>query len=186
MSILGTRIGIALVVLALVIPSGCSRGPSLQDYYGDLERIREQLDESGKKLQEDSAAQMQTATTDEAQLVVFREYLGKSVDSAKDTVSQLRQLDPPEEARAAHEAFVAAYEKTIAAMQQGMEASKDSTTLDDAFTALTAGDVVAASGDLDAACQDLQKVADDNGVDADLQCQAASGSGGEGGSAPPP
>jgi Xaa-Pro aminopeptidase len=173
------------LAVALLL-AGCSQGMSLPDYFSELGGIRDKLDAAGEKVQQEADASMQTATDEAAQLEVFRDLLTKSVAAAKTTVSQLKDLDPPEEVKEAHEAFVTAYESMIAAMEAGVESAKAARTVDEALKALFSDDAVKAGNDLDSACRDLQKVADDNEVDVDLKCTDSGSSGGEGGSAPPP
>lgn len=156
-------------------PTGSGNASSsdqpLTDYFQQVKDISTKLDEQGHSLSD----QYPNLSTDPD---LARSYYSAALPLFDDTISQLKDLDPPSDVKSQHEAFVSAIEDFRSALQGLSDDLKDINSEDDLKDYLNnkTDNVSAKSDAVTVACQGLQTVADKNKISVDLQCNGPSSS----------
>lgn len=102
----------------------------------------------------------------------FADYLEEQRDVAMEYVAGAEDLHPPPDAEDLHADAVDAYQAFADEVDTVITTVNSAQTLDDLVSALGAPAAIEAAVATTAACQALQRLADDEDVDVDLQCQA--------------
>ena len=169
----------ALVVVALMAGSAllaaCGGGGSgkeltLDEYFQQLQDIKENYDARGAALDEKS---MDPAEGEE--VAAFQEYFAKGQVIFADTLNDVKNLNPPAEAKDAHDEFVAALEGGQTALEDFSDQVADVESLSELMATIAELETKgfdAAFEAIDNACAKLQAIADENNIDVDLDCQA--------------
>jgi hypothetical protein len=169
-----TILGVAATLLALfVIGTGCNGGGgalTLEEYFAELQRLDDE--ESARSDELDQQIEEETdGLTDEAEVIeIFKGYLPQFRESLERFVSNLGDLNPPDEAQEAHNEAVAAGEDFIDAFDAASGEIEDAQTFAEFGEIFEGGEVSAAGDRFTDACLDLEQIAADNNIDVDLDC----------------
>lgn len=164
---------IALLVLpaVLVLAAACGGGgeaPTLQQYFQRIEGIIDDLSEQTDALGNPFEADV----VDEERVNLVRDSTDALAALWRDSVEQFGDIEPPAEVTAAHEEAVAARDERARAVEglvdqlKGVESIAELDTLiwvevREAFST--------AAGRYEQACLELQGIADDSGINVELQ-----------------
>ena len=170
----------ALVVVALMAGSAllaaCGGGDggggdggelSLDEYFQQLEDIKETYDARGEALD-------QEAETLEEDVGAFQDYFGDLRDIFDDALDDVKGLNPAAEARDAHDEFVAALTAAQVELGDFGDQIADVETVSElmaTFAELDTPGFEATGENIEKACRDLQAIADENDIDVDLDCE---------------
>ena len=168
----------ALVVVALMAGSvllvACGGGDgdelTLDEYFQKFEDIKETYDARGEAVDEEASALGDDVGA-------FKDYFGDLQDIFDETLDDVKGLDPPAEARAAHDNFVAALTDAQAKMDDFGDQIADVETLSELMATvgeLATPEFEATAENIEEACRDLQEIADENNIDVDLGCEEES------------
>ncbi len=145
----------------------------LEDYFAEIEAIFEEADSELDAVGEDLDAAINVATTDREKVDAFIDAFQHSGQTVETALLAMDEVEAPKEAEDAHDAFVDA---TIGVLQLSADILSDleeMTTADeiDAYFTERDPELTDATDAGDAACFDLQDIADENGIDVDLNCE---------------
>lgn len=147
-------------------------GLSLEDYFAELQEIRdagdEELDALGQQLNSD----LDDAETLDEEIAVFQTFLDDSLSVIFGTAFQLSFMVPPAEVAELHNAYLGTVEDFAQILEDLRNDLDSAETEDEAAELIDAFNVeVDESKDESVGiCFDLQAIADDNNVDVDLGC----------------
>ncbi len=169
---------ITLAMIAAVsfawLGAACNGGggaSSLEDYFKDYEQLDNKAEDATADLQREFDAALSATTLDADVRADLQEYYSRQIEIRQDYVEDIAKLEPPESARAAHDASVNSYEAVLAAFNDIVDDIGEAQTTDD-LTTIFSGDALTAAVDAATkACVDLQEVADDNNVNINLECE---------------
>ncbi len=143
---------------------GGGGGPSLDQYFAQVDSVFANANKQFETLKGEFSAALEDPAA-------ARDFYERASPILTDAVNSLKDIDPPKDAKAAHNEAVEAGEslQKVAAdtFQQLKAANKTNET---AVLELNNPKVTAALGRFDAACFALQKIADDKGIQVDLGC----------------
>lgn len=177
---------VALTLASALLIAGCSQGVSLEEYFSQMEQIAQSHKKQADALEKSADEQMANATDEAAQVALIQTFFADNLEVAESSLTDIQEVSPPGEVEEQHQAFMDTFESMVAAFQEA------STSIDDASTAADVSAVIeemgpqieGISGEFDTTCVDLQKVADENDIEADLDC--GEGSGSDSGASPAP
>jgi len=145
----------------------------LADYFAEVDAVFEEADSLSDELEAAFDEAYANAQTVEEAREALGAFLLDTHDIYSDALDTLEGIEPPEEAADEHEAFIRAgsdlldvSERLFQALQD-VETEADLNQLSEDFDA----EGTAAANAADEACFDLQGVADDAGIDVDLNCE---------------
>ncbi len=166
-------IGAAGLALAIVgMACGGGEGPALEGYFAELDTILRDTNSQLDSINADFDTAYAQAGSDEEAVSVFLDYVSRSRAVVSDAKGRLEALDPPSEAKDAHEAFVGAVSGKMDLTADLDSKLQDAETTDDITRIF--GDIQeegeAADSAADAACFGLQAIADENNIGVDLKC----------------
>lgn len=154
-------------------PSSDGGSISLAGYFTDLDDIFADADAAN----DDAQAVLDAIPGDASlqdQVIALDEFLSRQAFIFNDAVERLAFLDVPDEAAADHADFVAAVESAgvlAADLQDQLPAIDTEEEFQDIAIAFQT-DVSPILSQADEACFNLQSIADSNGVEVDLDCDA--------------
>lgn len=169
-----TSIIAAMTTLAVIAALACndSNGGSggaltLDEYFAELERIGDDADTASDEIELPGLDA--DASFDESR-AAFVDYFEQATDIVEDGVQDIRALDPPDEASDAHDRYVEGLAKIMDASNDLLDEIEDAD--EEEFDEILGGEdpFEAIDDEVTEACADLQAIADDNGVDVDLDC----------------
>lgn len=167
-------IGMAALMLALgAVMSSCDDGGgelTLDEYFEGLAKLDAEHDERATELEEKANEALASAESAEDAIKAFQDQMSGALEAGKDFVDGIDDLNPPAEAEEAHEAAVEAGREVIEAFEAEKEALDDAESLDDVDAAFS-GDFETVAASFEQTCLALQAIADDNGIDEDLDCE---------------
>lgn len=147
---------------------------TLEEYFQQIDVLGNDAEDEIDRLVEEFEEAIEGAETEEDVIEPFRDFFDRSAALFGDVVSELESIDPPSEVEDAHNEFVAV-------QAEGLELLED---LDErAQRAESASDFEELSAELDGpvftdvsdrgeqACFALEAIADENGIDVDLECE---------------
>ena len=172
------RFGAIALTLAVLV-AGCSQGISLQEYFSQMEQIAQGHKKKADALEKSADEEMANATDEAAQVALIQAFFADNLDLAESSLTGIQEVSPPSEVEEQHQAFLDAFESMVAAFQEA------STSIEDASTGADVSAVIEEmgpqmeeiSGEFDTACTNLQKIADENDIQANLDCGEGSDSG---------
>jgi hypothetical protein len=135
---------------------------SLEEYFEELQALDQEFNEQADAAFED--------VSDDPEPSEIESALGELSGIISDFVGGIEDLSPPEEAQEAHDAAIEAGNATADAYDALADAAGDADSVDDLFTSEAGQDAQEALDQFTTACLDLQQVADDNSVEASLNC----------------
>jgi hypothetical protein len=134
-----------------------------------LEEYFEQLDDAENKFTDDSDASFENVP-DEPEISEVQDALREFTNVLQDFVGDLEDLNPPEQAQAAHDDAIDAAEEVIDVYENLIDEADDLETVDELFESTQGEAATEALDRLTTACLDLQDVANENELDFDLNC----------------
>jgi hypothetical protein len=164
--------GIALVAAALSAFVACGGGSdkmTLEEYMRAFDQAGDEADARSNDLNYDN---LDSLNTFEERRDSFVQTTEQFRDVFNDFNAKIRALDPPSEVEDIHGEIIDAFNDYDAAFNDVIEQAKATTDEAD-FEASVDTSKLQDGGRLDELCDRLQKVADDNQIDVDFQCQAA-------------
>ncbi len=162
-----------IVLGASAACGGGGGGLTLEEYFTKLDTIFRDTNSQLDSINANFDSAYQQAGSDEEAVSVFLDYVSQSRAVTTDARAQLEGLEPPSEAKDAHEAFTAAVSDKaevtddLAGALQGAQTTDDINSVYQDF----AEEGQAANDASNAACLDLQAIADGNNIDVDLKCE---------------
>jgi hypothetical protein len=157
---------------ALALTAACNGGGgeslSLDEYFRELDQLQNAGDE---RINGIPFPQVDPSAPVEDSRETFEGYFDEVVAAADDITSDISALDPPDEARDAHEEYVEALGgiEEFANNYRDRLAGADSPA--ELAEVLLGNDEDAAITErIDNSCVALQEIADDNAIDVDLEC----------------
>ena len=133
-------------------------------YFEALEEILQDADARSAEL--DSELQTAIETNDPEEVAeTFRSALRDTQDTGEDILDRAGELEPPEEAAAAHQELLDAVGNSVDFLE--------TTSADQVLASIIAGDTSAIddiSEPIRVACDSLQELASDSGAEVDLKC----------------
>jgi hypothetical protein len=164
--ILRAGVGVALLGIAVLGGWACSDDDgselSLEEYFQELQALDEEFNE-----QADAAFE---GVGDEPEMSEVEAALGELSGLISDFAGGIEDLSPPEEAQEAHDAAVEAGNATADAYDSLADAAGDAESIDELFTGEAGQAAQEALDQFTTACLDLQQIADENSVEASLNC----------------
>jgi hypothetical protein len=163
---------IALVVVATAA-SGCGGGDggaTPDEYFRQVEAlangIGQQSEALGSKWEEDLAA----VSSDQDRLELTRGFYHDLFSLIGDFRDGLADIEPPKEVEEAHHDLVGIADEFSSAWSE-ISAEVESAASEAELEELLSNDEFAAAGQrFEEACVELQRIADDSGIDVDLDC----------------
>ena len=155
-----------VVALAIGLASckdGDGGGLTLDEYFTRLQEI----DQAAEQRFDEVDGQLGEPEDVEAVKDIFPDLLAV----AEDFFTDIEALDPPEEARDAHDAAVAAGREVEDRLEALLDRTEDMQSLDEFFAATQDSALSAAEEAFSAACLDLEQIAASNNIDIDLSCE---------------
>lgn len=168
-------VGVLLLALSMVAGacgggSGGSGGGgelTLEEYFQRLEVVASDYDQRGDALFESFGEEFDS---EEEQIRATQEFWIEFLVLLEEFVGDLADVDPPSEVEASHEESVDAGAQMLKAFREFV----DGVTQAESLTELAEGfddiELDAAGDRFEQACVELQGIADDNGIDVDLEC----------------
>ncbi|MDO8614880.1 MAG: hypothetical protein Q7T33_03965 [Dehalococcoidia bacterium] len=157
-----------VVLLALSLAGACGGGGgelSLQAYFQRLGDISKRVDDRDQEL----TTNFPNAFSDPEQT---RGYYDDFLPTADQALSDIKKLDPPDEAQAAHDEFAAALDDFVKSLKTVREGLDDVESGDDLQTFFDdrSDEISPKSDRFQLACSGLQDLAGQNKIEVDLQC----------------
>lgn len=142
---------------------------NLNSYYEALEEIVVRSDDEQEEIGERLNS---LSTTDEDYVSEVQEGFSESGQLLEQSILDISELDPPEEAQQAHDDFRESLQAALILLSQLSSEVDDATTSDEIDLAAEAytPQLTAQNQVTEDACVELQSVADANEVDVDLRC----------------
>ena len=152
--------------------SACNGGgaSSLEDYFEEYEKLDNKAEDATADLQREFDASLTATSLNDEVRKDLRDYYTRQIEVRQDYADSVAKLDPPEAARAAHDASVTSYQAVLDAFSGIVDDIGQAQTIDDLDNIFTGAELTAAIDAANKACADLQKVADDNNVNVNLEC----------------
>ncbi len=150
-----------------------SASPELEAYFAEIEAIFEDADAASDELDVTFDEAIDAATNIEEEVFTLQEFLLESRKNIESALDDLEDVEPTEETEDAHSDFIQAGRDLIEVSKQFSEGLQDvetETDLDALNEDLGPGGQEAADA-ADAACFELQGIADEAGIDVDLNCE---------------
>jgi hypothetical protein len=167
--------GIALTLAASISACGDddSQELTLEDYFGRIENIFQTADDKTVELGEEFDTDLAASDNLDGKVQVLETFLEETVVVFDDAITDMNEIDPPEEAEQAHADFVTAAQGTRDAAEELQGRLEEVETEEDLDSIVSdfETETTATLESLDAACSSLQEIADENEVEADLQCE---------------
>ena len=170
---IGVITAIAVALAATACSGSGSGGGSLDEYFAEYERFDNAAETRTEQLQSEYADVLAASTLDETSRAGLQEYVTKLIAARRAYLDGISKLNPPEQAAAAHGESVAAYEAVLTAYEPIIAEIKAASSIADLqriFNGQALTDAIARS---DESCRVLQALADDAGINANLECPVA-------------
>jgi hypothetical protein len=164
---------IAAPAAVLLLGAGCIFGGgamSLEDYFADLDKADQDVSDAFDAFQTIAEGQ------DVEEVKAAYQDL---VDAIDGLISNMEDLDPPDEAKEQHDAALEALRGFRDEFAAAVDEAQGASSLAELGQAFASDDLNTASQTFTDACVELQGVADENEVDASLGCAGEEDDGGD-------
>jgi hypothetical protein len=151
-----------------VAAAGCNdegESATIEEYFQELDGVDDQfesdtndIDNRGQQLEDEDV----DGATD-----LFEEL----IDVIEAFVDKLRDLDPPEEAEEAHDQAVENFEEAADEFRERLDAARDANSVEGFLESVFGTEQSDAIDAATEACLDLERIAADNDIDVDLDCE---------------
>ena len=145
---------------------------SLPEYLQRMDAVRADMHDRSFALDERHSEQLEAASTDEEWLDAYRRGFGERISVESDHLDDVKSLDPPAEAEAPHQDYVDALAEGVeflADFNDRMDGVDSRSEVDDLWDE-AGGDFDEISRRITDACSALQDLADEHGIDVNLEC----------------
>lgn len=138
---------------------------SLEEYYQELSAALGRLEQAAG-----SAAQApQEVSSPEGLLQFFADALASLQEATLVFIQEIEALEPPEEASAAHQAFLEAARSDYESLRRLTEDVRDADNIEEAMAVVEArAELIAKSRE---PCRQLQEIAREHNIDVELACE---------------
>ncbi len=157
-----------LLVLAAACDGDADAGPAPGDYFQQLQRVSETAHIQERGLRRDLQGRLEDAPAGEDRMAVVTVFVDQSARLYQDVVDALRQLDPPQELRAAQRAYLEAWKGQLHLMRQVRDAGLPGSA--QILKQLELPAFHDATAKTKARCEDLQAAVAASGSGVDLVC----------------
>lgn len=134
-----------------------------------LEAYFEKVDAADNKTEEKTSA-ISDSLADTEDVKTIQDAFAQFPDIIRDFLKEMERLNPPDEAKDAHEAAIEAGRNTIDEFDSVLDDVNAADTLEDVIAALDNEAFTAADEAFTETCVELQTIADDNEIDVQLDC----------------
>jgi len=169
---------LSIVALAVFFGASCADDAAapgeltLPEYFTEVEVIFGNASETTEQLNQELSDSLASAETFEGQVEALQKFVSGASSVFEESISKMESLSPPVEVEQAHNDFLEATSDISSAATGLNESLIDAE--DEADAAAAIEDFESAIAEplftIDEACGDLQDMANDNSVDADLNC----------------
>lgn len=160
-----------LAGLLLVVGACGSERLSVEEYFQQVDRLREDADMGNETLTDKLTDSLEDASEQEM-IDATRDFLADSTQVLSDFTAALDDLDAPDDVEDVHDATVAAFTELTRIFgglaEREIEAFPDVETV---FAELGSPELVAATQLVIETCFALEQVAADNGIEVSLECE---------------
>ncbi len=168
-------VGALLLVLSTVAGACGGDGElTLEEYFQRIDVLGNDFEDDTNRLSDEFGEAAQEVTTEEELIEPFRDFFDRLGALAEDFIADLESIDPPPEVEDAHNEIVAAQAEGLELLEELNERAQLVESISDMedLSAEFAGPVFTDVSDRsEQACLGLQAIADDNGIDVDLECE---------------
>ncbi len=169
-------VGALLLALSAVAGAcGGDGGLTLEEYFQRIDAIGADAEDEVDRLTEEYVEAAEEVRTEEGLIEPFRDFFNQLATLSGDFVSELEGIDPPSEVEDAHNETVAVQTEGLELFEELNERAQRVETASDMeeVGAELEGPVFAYLADRsEEACFALEAIADENGIDVDLDCEA--------------
>lgn len=162
-----------LVVMLSSLAATCSRGTdevSLGEYFAQLQTLNDEGGQRSAPAEAELEEGIANASSLAEQIQASKAYFSSALLELEDVVKDFDELDPPSEAAEAHEELRDGLED-VARFTEDLISQFDSVESETALLALSY-DYVLAFGPLEPPCLSLERIAHDNGIEFDIDCES--------------
>jgi hypothetical protein len=165
-------IAVLLPAIALVgVGCGDGEGLTLEEYFQEVVSIRDDAQDRLATLMDELTADVAPDASEEEVMQVTIDMMSQGMPITAELVDKLKDLDPPAAVEDAHSELVEAGDDSVEALEDFVEQAADAESMSEVNELLGGEVMAAAEARADEACVVLQGIADDNGIDVDLECQ---------------
>ena len=171
----GFMVALACVLLLVFGAIAAACGPdgeqlTLEEYF---RRSQTLVDDQGKRsspVETKLVENLESATSLEEQVEASRAFFSFALSEIEEFIQNLRDLDPPAEVEDAHNQMADGFQE-VAVFTENLIDQLNGVDSEAALTALFT-DYVSVFEPLEAPCRALEEIADDNGIEIDLDCES--------------
>ena len=161
--------GLGLALAALANACGGGGGLSAEEYFQELRAIADEAEQKATAAvpSDEEAA---SSTLDEQKQTGI-EFLASLVSIYEEATGRVEDLNPPDDIQDAHDDLVAAVEELTSTFGDLADQAQDIAPedIEDFFNTQAFG--ASTFAEFDQACSAVQDIADDKGIDVDLNCE---------------
>ena len=167
----------ALLLVLGTIASACGGdgdGLTLEEYFQRIDVLGSDLEDEIDRLGEEFDEAAEEAETEEEMIEPSRYSFNRLAALSGDFVSELESIDPPSEVEDAHNEIVAVQAEGLELLEglneraQRVESASD---MEEVWAEFAGPEFTDISDRNEQACFALEAIADDNGIDVDLECE---------------
>lgn len=163
---------IALVALAAAA-TGCGGGDggaTTEEYFRQVEALVGDVDQQSEALESQWQEKLASASSDQDQLELVRDFYYELFSLTDDFADGLADIEPSKEVEEAHDALVDLAGQFSSVWSDMSDDVKNATTEAELEELLTGDQFEEIGQRFEQACFELQRIADDGGIDVNLEC----------------
>ena len=171
---------VGALLLALSAVAGACGGSggggelTLEEYFQRIDVLGNDFEDDINRLTDEFEEAAQEVRTEEQLIEPFRDFFDRLGALTEDFIADLESIDPPSEVEDAHNEIVAAQAEGLELLEELNERAQRVVSISDMeeLSAEFEGPVFTDISDRsEQACFALEAIADDNGIDVDLECE---------------
>ena len=143
---------------------------TLEQYFQQVDRVVDDVAEQADELIEQAFTDVDTSSSEDAQLAASRVYLSGFLAIIESFLDDIGEIEPPAEANDAHDAFAEAAGEFADASRDVIERLEDVLSPGGLGELLADPDLNEAGDRVEQACFEVQDLAEEHGIDIDLNC----------------
>ena len=174
---LSVSLFVGALLLALSAMAGACGGDgqiTLEEYFQRIDVLGDNFEDDTNRLADEFEEAAQEVATEEQLIEPFRAFFDRLGALTEDFVADIESIDPPSEVEDAHNEIVAAQAEGLELLEELNERAQRVVSISDMeeLSAEFEGPVFTDISDRsEQACFALEAIADDNGIDVDLECE---------------